>query len=57
MASECAQTLALRYAPDLGCGVVASGHNNVAVYFEASDASLVTNEYMLAQALLEVPDA
>jgi hypothetical protein len=54
---ERAQALAFGYAPDLRSRVVAARHNDIAVYLEASDASLMTNEYMLAQTLLQVPDA
>lgn len=52
MSRERAQTLALGYAPNLGCCVVAARNHDIAVYLKTSDTSLVSNKHMFADAFL-----
>lgn len=51
------QALALGYAPDFCSRVVASRHNNIAVYLETPDTSLVSDENVFAKTLVQVPNA
>lgn len=57
VAGECAQALALGDAPDLRCGIIAARNNNVAVDLQTPDASLVADQHVLADALLQIPDS
>jgi hypothetical protein len=57
MSCKSAQALPFRYAPDFGCGVVATRYYNIAMDFEAPDASLMADKYMFAYTLFEVPNA
>jgi hypothetical protein len=56
VACERTQTFAFRDAPNLcGC-VVTAGYNEIAMYLKTADTGLVTDENVLANSLLEIPD-
>ena len=56
MTGQRPETSAVGDAPDLGDGVVAAGHDEVSVHCETAHAGLMTDEDVLAQARVDVPD-
>lgn len=57
VSAEGAQTSAFRNAPYFGCGIITSRNHKVALDLQTSNASLVTNKYILADSLLDIPNA
>ena len=57
MPGQCPQTLSTLDTPDLGCGIVATRDDEVAVDFETTDAGLMSVQNSLQLSGHEVPDA